>query len=88
MAEYFVYNGGLYSTDDLKHYGVKGMKWGVRKAINRSGKDSRRMIKKLNRVNDRMEKNHTLQNYLNTRIDISENHKLIGKLERLALTKK
>lgn len=46
MAEYFVYNGGLYSTDELKHYGVKGMKWGVRKAINRSGKDSRRMIKK------------------------------------------
>lgn len=87
MAEYFVYNGGLYSTDELKHYGVKGMKWGVRKAINRSGKDSRRMIKKLNRVNDRMEKNRALQNYLNTRIDISENHKLIGKLERLALTK-
>ena len=49
MAEYFVY-------DELKHYGVKGMKWGVHKAINRSGKDSRRMIKKLNRVNDRMEK--------------------------------
>ena len=36
MAEYFVYNGGLYSTDELKHYGVKGMKWGVRKSVYKS----------------------------------------------------
>lgn len=48
MAEYFVYNGGLYSTDELIHYGVKGMKWGVRKAINRAGKDSRRMVFSIN----------------------------------------
>ena len=36
MAEYFVYNGGLYSTDELKHYGVKGMKWGVHKSVYKS----------------------------------------------------
>ena len=36
MAKYFVYNGGLYSTDELKHYGVKGMKWGVHKSVYKS----------------------------------------------------
>ena len=32
MSDYVIIGGELYNTNDLKHYGVKGMKWGVRKA--------------------------------------------------------
>ena len=31
MSDYILYNGELY------HYGVKGMKWGVRKSQNKNG---------------------------------------------------
>jgi hypothetical protein len=60
---------------ELYHYGVKGMKWGVRKAANRSEKDSRRMLKKLNRANNRMEKHRTVQTVLNDRIDAGKRTK-------------
>lgn len=28
---YYLYDGRVYSSDELVHYGVPGMKWGVRK---------------------------------------------------------
>lgn len=28
---YYLYEGRVYSSDELMHYGVPGMKWGVRK---------------------------------------------------------
>lgn len=32
MSNYTIVNGNLYHSDELMHYGVKGMKWGVIKA--------------------------------------------------------
>lgn len=36
MANYIISNGQLYNVGDLQHYGVKGMKWGVRKSVYKS----------------------------------------------------
>lgn len=32
MPKYYIYNGRVYSTDELQHHGVKGMRWGVIRA--------------------------------------------------------
>lgn len=34
---YYIYNGQWYSTEELIHHGIKGMKWGRRKAVVKSG---------------------------------------------------
>jgi signal transduction protein with GAF and PtsI domain len=31
MSDYTIVNGQLVSVDELKHYGVPGMKWGIRR---------------------------------------------------------
>lgn len=41
MANYIYTNDGLVNTDELAHYGVPGMKWGVRKSRPTSSSDSR-----------------------------------------------
>lgn len=67
MSDYIYYNGELYRCDsELYHYGVKGMKWGVRRAkrqlektrskLNkyydkaRNGDNSKRLRNKINKA--------------------------------------
>ena len=45
MADYLIHNGNLYNVDELCHYGVVGMKWGVRRA-NRKSQTNEKLRKK------------------------------------------
>lgn len=42
MSDYYIYNGELYSPEDLAHYGVKGQKWGVRRAQKKAQRKANR----------------------------------------------
>ena len=40
-----------HSDDELLHYGVKGMKWGVRKAIKQTSENARRISRSMSAAN-------------------------------------
>ena len=37
MSNYVIVGGELYHCEELRHYGIKGMKWGVRRFENKNG---------------------------------------------------
>ena len=37
QLSYYLYKGALYDTETLQHWGVKGMKWGIRRYQNPDG---------------------------------------------------
>lgn len=53
---YYVYNGQWYSTEELIHHGIKGMKWGIRRYQNYDGSYTKAGLKPLEKVSLRDER--------------------------------
>lgn len=83
MSDYIYANGELHSVDELKHYGVLGMKWGVRKGRTAAQYQSEyaKASKKLNKLNDKYTKREARTLDLQSKAD-----KQISKMDSWATT--
>ena len=75
MKTYIIHDGALCSLDELRHYGVPGMKWGVRKKTNAHDKSVYKSLRKANRVNTRMEKYRSVLSGINKRQEAGKKSK-------------
>ena len=71
-----VYYGVHRSDDYLAHYGIKGMKWGVRKAIERG--DKKALHKHWDKAHKKLHNLQKSANLVEQRIDRRNNAKLAG----------
>ena len=53
---YYVYNGQFVSESELYHWGVKGMKWGIRRYQNYDGSYTKAGLKRYNAAMDSYDK--------------------------------
>ena len=95
MSNYIIHNGTFYVTGELYHHGVKGMKWGVRKAINVTSENTRRISRAVSAANierqrARIERTISRNKALSKRykLDYSKQNKNYrAKLKRLEKTR-
>ena len=94
---YYIHDGEIYNQDELAHYGVVGMKWGVRKgnytkAYKKATKKAGKLEKKYNKANAKaakanakMSKNSTFKSNKKLLKRMRKAHKLSAKAAKAEL---
>ncbi len=70
-----VYVGTDYESDDLQHYGIPGMRWGVRRSAEQLGKRVRKMEKRNARYTAKLKGNKEAR----MRKRLAKGHKLLSQ---------
>ena len=84
MSEY--YGTIAASSDFLAHYGVKGMRWGVRKAV--ASGNTKALDRQYHKANKKLQKLYSRtnsQNYINKANKLDSISKKLALLEELVL---
>lgn len=82
-SDYYFYNGQMYSADELKHYGVLGMKWGHRKALRKAAANDR-LIKKAYKYDKREAVLTKKSEKMHAKYDLETKNKAATKAARYA----
>ena len=85
---FYYYNGALYSSEELMHYGVPGMKWGVRKYLDSNGHLTNRGQRRYNTKNYTRGLNRLQNDIAQTRYRAAKNRIKLEKATKRGRAKK
>jgi hypothetical protein len=78
MSDYIYTNGQLHNSDELQHYGVLGMKWGIKRARIKQAKQQYKKAR--DKASDKADIQKAKDNYKKAKNDRSNDAAIANKL--------